>query len=443
MKICYNHINGFGKPVHQKWRGIMKKITSSFLAVPLAMSLVFTGCGSGGTQTSLNNTKQSGISETQANDKDSGTPVELTLWHETEAPIAEVIQAELDELAPRIKVNVVRKDQMKDTLKLMSTTKGNDGPDLIWAPHDSVGELASIGVFEPLDEWIGDKMDQFLPVTQGAGKFKEKVYQIPVCYETYIMLYNKQLLKEAPKNTDELLAMMKEKAKDGNYGCVWQHSTAYYAGAFVNGFGGFLIDENAQVGVSKNETLEGPTYQNEFVKYMPLDGEWNTVTTLFNEGKAAATFNGPWIIADAKKNGIDLGFAPLPVISKNNKPLKPFVGVQGVMMNAGSQNKEAASEVIQFLLNKDLGETLALKVGSAPAHKDAYSNGEIADNELISVIKETANNGVIMPNIPEMGVVWGPTEMALSVINKSEGADYKKALEDAQKQIETSILDMH
>ncbi len=421
----------------------MKKIVSSILTLMLATPLIFTGCNGGETKETAQEKSQVEVSEQKNTDTKSSEPVELTLWHETEESISQILQGELDKLAPEIKVNVVRKDQMKDTLKLMSTSKSGDGPDLIWAAHNDVGEFAMIGVSAPLDEWIGDSINNFLPVTQDAGRYKDQIYQVPVCYETFITLYNKDLLEQAPKNTDELLTIMKDKAKDGNYGCVWQHSTAYYAGAFINGFGGFLIDENAQVGLSKEETLEALTYQNEFVKYMPIDGEWNTVTTLFNEGKSALTFNGPWIIGDAKKNGINLGFAPLPVISKNNQPLKPFVGIQGIMMNAQTQNKEAAGKVIQFLLNKDLGEKLALEVGSAPAHKEAYNNSEISQNELISVIKETASHGVIMPNIPEMGVVWGPTETALSAINKSEGADFKKALEEAQKQIESGIALMN
>lgn len=424
----------------------MKKYFSVILAAMLGTTLIFSGCSKDeGKETAKQSSQaeQTKKSEAQTEKAEKSEPVELTLWHEAEAPIAETLQQELDKLAPEIKVNVVRKDQMRDALKLISINNGNDGPDLVWAPQDYVGEFATIGAFEPLDSLVGTGIDNFLPVTQNAGKFKGKIYQVPVCYETCITLYNKKLIDHAPKTTDELLAMMKEKTKDGKYGCVWQHSTAYYAGAFINAFGGSIIDEKGQIGLNKPETLDALTYQREFIKYMPIDGEWNTVSALFSDGNAAATLNGPWMIGSAKANGIDLGFAPLPVISKNNQPLKPFVGVQGVMMNTYTKNKAAASKVIQFLLNKDLGETLALKVGAAPAHKEAYNNNEIANNELISVIKEAASNGVVMPNIPEMGVVWGTTETALAAINKSEGVDFKKALDEAQKEIETSIKDMN
>lgn len=407
----------------------MKKNFIKFLTFTISTTLVLTGCSS---------TK----SVQTAGNENSGKPVELTLWHETEAPIADALKEELKKLEPNIKVNVVRKEKMADALKLASNNGGSGGPDLIWSPHDKIGNLAAIKAIQPIDDIVGDNIKNFLPIAQNAVKFQDKVYEVPVYYETVIMLYNKKLLSTVPKNTDELLTMMKEKTKDGNYGLVEQHSTAYYAAAWINGFGGYLINEKGEPGLNKQETIDALTYHKEFVQYMPKDGEWNTVSTLFNEGKAAATFNGPWIIADAKAKGIDLGFAQLPIISKNGKPLKPFAGVQGLMMSANTKNKEAAAKVIKLLLNKDLGEALALKTGAAPAHKDAYNNTEIANNDLIKAIKETAENAVPMPNIPETDVIWDTSETALAAINKKDGTDIKAALDTAQKNTLTKIQDM-
>ena len=62
---------------------------------------------------------------------------------------------------------------------------------------------------------------------------------------------------------------------------------------------------------------------------MPADGEYNTVTTLFTEGKAASTIGGPWLVPGIKEAGIDLGIAPMPVLP-NGTSLTPFSGVQGV-----------------------------------------------------------------------------------------------------------------
>jgi arabinogalactan oligomer/maltooligosaccharide transport system substrate-binding protein len=46
-----------------------------------------------------------------------------------------------------------------------------------------------------------------------------------------------------------------------------------------------------------------------------------------------------------------------------------------------------------------------------------------------------------MPNVPEMSVMWGPTESLLAAVNKS-GQDIKEAAQEYQKQAETAIKDM-
>lgn len=77
------------------------------------------------------------------------------------------------------------------------------------------------------------------------------------------------------------------------------------------------------------QTVEAMEYHKQFVSYMPADGEYNTVTTLFTEGKAASTIGGPWLVPGIKEAGIDLGIAPMPVLP-NGTSLTPFSGVQGV-----------------------------------------------------------------------------------------------------------------
>ena len=74
-----------------------------------------------------------------------------------------------------------------------------------------------------------------------------------------------------------------------SYVFVEQHSTSYNAAAWIQGFGGYLINENREPGLNLPQTVEAMEYHKQFVSYMPADGEYNTVTTLFTEGKAAST----------------------------------------------------------------------------------------------------------------------------------------------------------
>lgn len=372
---------------------------------------------------------------------DEDAPVHLVMWHEAEESVAAVLRDELKKLEPAIVVEVVRKENSTGALKLAAGDP-RTAPDLYFGPHDKIGLFALIGLLEPVDQVLSpDEWDRFISMTTEAGTFQGKKYQMPIFFETLLLIYNKKLLDVPPSTTDELLAMMKEKTKDGMFGYVEQHSTAYFMAAWLHPFGGYIINENSEPGLNHPGTVEAVTYHKQFVEYMPADGEWNTVITLFNEGKAGATLNGPWIIGSAREQGISLGFAPPPMVTPAGKPMSPYAGVQGVVMISTTEHKEAVYKVLRLLAEKNAGEKMALAVGSAPAHKDAYNNPEVAGDELIRVMREAGEQAVPMPNVPEMDVMWSTSENAFVAINKNN-ADIIKTLEKEQKNALQSIADM-
>lgn len=411
---------------------------SRIIAVLLVVILAMTGCSSKDKEKETGEVKNEASEGNKVEDEKESEPVTLTLWHETEDSIVQVLKEQLAKLEPEIKVNIVRREKLTDALKVVAGD-ADSAPDLVWYAHDGIGMFAEMGVFEPIDDYVdADEYNKFIPLTIEAGTYKDKHYQVPAYYETLLFMYNKDLLDSAPSNTDELLKIMEEKTADGNYGFVEQHSTAYYASAWIHAFGGFIINENGEPGLNSQNMIDAIDYHKQFVKYMPTDGEWNTVTTLFLEGKAASIVNGPWFVGSVKEAGIDLGVAPLPVVSENGKVLQPYSGVQGVSLVSTCKNKEAAKTVLNFLSQKDFSEALSLKNGAAPAHTEAYENPEIQKNEIIMTLKECAENAVPMPNIPQMGVMWSSTENALAAINKS-GADAKTTLDAAQKEALSQI----
>ena len=72
---------------------------------------------------------------------------------------------------------------------------------------------------------------------------------------------------------------MKNETTADQYVFVEQHSTSYNAAAWIQGFGGYLINENREPGLNLPQTVEAMEYHKQFVSYMPADGEYNTVTT--------------------------------------------------------------------------------------------------------------------------------------------------------------------
>ena len=89
----------------------------------------------------------------------------------------------------------------------------------------------------------------------------------------------------------------------GTYAVVNQHSTAYNVSPFINGFGGYILDEEGQPRAQRSPRPSKAVEYNKKFAALQADGDYNTVTTLFNEGKAAAIIGGPWLVSGIRDCG--------------------------------------------------------------------------------------------------------------------------------------------
>lgn len=372
----------------------------------------------------------------------------VVIWHDGDEgimdTIASCVNKELKE--ENIQVTFEKKSGLTDQLQLYGNDEAN-GPDLYFYAHDSLGMLAEMGILAPVTDVISESDEaDMLPMTLEAGTYKGAQYMLPVYFETLLFMYNKDLWEgEVPDTTDELLSYMEQHTDTaaGTYAVVNQHSTAYNVAPFINGFGGYIINQEAKPGLDLTETKEAITYNQKFAA-LQADGDYNTITTLFNDGKAAAIIGGPWLVTGIKEAGIDLGIKPLSEFTlPNGEKLAPYSGVQGVgvMKYAAENRKEILAKVLKALAGEQVGIDLAVNANCAPANEKSYEDGQVAANEMISAMEATAETAQPMPNIPQMSVMWGPAESLLAAVNKS-GEDVNKAAEQYQKEAESAIADM-
>ncbi|HIS33195.1 MAG TPA: extracellular solute-binding protein [Candidatus Limivivens intestinipullorum] len=386
----------------------------------------------------------SGYSETVQAEE----PAEISIWHDGDEAIMQVIQEQVNEelSGDSITVNFEKKSGLTDQLKLYGNDAAN-GPDMYLYAHDSLGTFAEMGMLSPITEVVSEDVYQdMLPMTLEAGQYKGEQYLLPVYYETLLFMYNKDLWEGGiPDTTEGLYEYMTAHTdtEAGTYALVNQHSTAYNVAPVINGFGGYIIDENAAPGLNEEKTKEAIAYNKKFAE-LEADGDYNTITTLFNEGKAAAIIGGPWLISGIREAGINLGIKSLAEFElPNGSTLMPYSGVQGigVMKHAAEEKKDALEKVFTALCDPAVGIALAEQSNCAPANQISYEDETVAGNEMIAAMKSTAEVAVPMPNIPEMSVMWGPAESLLAAVNKS-GEDLDSAADQYQKAAETAIADM-
>lgn len=372
-------------------------------------------------------------------------PVTITIWHDKEDEVAAALQAELDQLAPDIVVNLERKDGLTDSLKMVGNDP-NSAPDMYFFAHDKIGVYAEMGILAPITDFIDEEtLNQYLPMTIEAATYKGEVYQLPLYFETLLYMYNRLYMSddEVPQTTEELYSYMQETTQGGHYGFVEQHSTAYYAAGWLHAFDGYILNDEGEPGLNDANTIRALEYHKKFVELMPTEGEYATVNTLFREGKAHSTIGGPWLVPTAREAGIDLGIAPMPTVDETGKQIAPYSGVQGihVLKVAAERKHDAIAKVLEVLTGDQVGIAIAQASGCAPAKESCYDDETVSQDDMVMAMYETAQNAVPMPNVPEMDVMWTVTESLLVQVNMS-GADVQTSADEAQQQALDLIAQM-
>lgn len=405
----------------------MKRIIAVLLSIAMMTSLLC-GCGAQG-QSPTEDEKNT-----------------IVIWHDKEEAVAEALSEELQELVPDVTVQLEYKSNLTEALKMV----GNDpkaAPDMYFFAHDKIGVYAEMGILAPVTDLIDRQTLEsvYVPTTLEAATYQGEIYQLPVYFETLLFMYNRLYMadEDVPATTEQLYAYMEEKTRGGHYGFVEQHSTAYYSAGWIHGFGGYIMDENGNVGLNLPETIAALEYHKKFVELMPGESEYATVNTLFQEGKAHATIGGPWLVSAARAKGMDLGIAAMPTVDESGIPISPYMGVQGVqILKYAAENKtEAVRKVLNALMQPAVGVTLAKVSGCAPAVEVCYENEEVTSDDVVMAMRTTAENTIPMPNRPEMDIMWTVAADLLVNINMS-GQDINASCAEAQQTAEELIRKM-
>ncbi|WP_346919424.1 extracellular solute-binding protein [Lacrimispora sp.] len=404
------------------------------LCIVMAVS-IFTGCS---------RSSQS-VAAKQKNKEALNT---IRIWHDGDKALIQLMENYLNEalIDDGITVKFEQKSGLTDQIKLYGNDEVN-GPDMYMYAHDSLGMFVEMGALAPLTDVIDKNVyADMLPMTLKAGSYKNDQYLMPVYFETLLFIYNKDLWEgEVPSATEDLYSYMKSHtdAAAGTYALVNQHSTAYNVAPIINGFGGFILNEQAEPGLNNRKTKAAIEYNKKFAQ-LEADGDYNTVNALFKDGKAAAIIGGPWLISGVKEAKINYGIKSLCDFKlPNGNTLIPYSGVQGigVMKHAARSKKDAVEKVLNEIANPQLGIDLAQNSGCAPSNQKSYNTESVANDEMIAAMRRTADIAQPMPNIPQMSVMWGPAESLLAAVNKS-GKELDAAADDYQKEAETAIADM-
>lgn len=338
--------------------------------------------------------------------------------------------------------------------KFLTAAQAGEGPDIIVGAHDWVGELVINGLLEPIP-MSAIELDKFADSAIQAFSYEGKLYGVPYATEAVALFYNRDYIsdEEVPTNIDEIKALAKEFTTDETVGFAVTANDFYHVYGFITGFGGYVFGYDPRTGYNVNDlglNNEGAIKAGYLLKsffdegIMPQGMNYNIMDSMFMDGLAAMIINGPWAVKNYLDAGIDFGVVPLTKIEvEPGKTMKPFVGVQGLMINSRSQNKAFAMEfVINYLATAEGVYQFYIADPRLPARLDVSQiieeQGGPVPAEIVAAFTESAAGGEPMPNIPEMQSVWQPMADALNnIINGVQTPE--AALNDAVSKIKAAL----
>ncbi|WP_191562353.1 extracellular solute-binding protein [Metabacillus idriensis] len=385
--------------------------------------------------------------------EDAAKPEKLVVWEDKDkSKWLEKVAADFEK-EHGIKVEVKEVEmatKMRDQLRLDGPA--GTGPDIVTLPHDQIGQIAIEGHLAELK--VDEKVTKlFSESSISAQTYDGKLYGLPKSSETPILIYNKDLLSEAPKTMDELHKFASDFTEDGKYGFLALWDNYYFAHGIIGGMGGYVFKDNdgtldpKDLGLNNEGAVKGTEYIQKWYdeKLFPngIIGEngGSALDGLFNEGKVAAVMNGPWAFQPYKDAGINIGMTALPTLP-NGEKVKTFMGVKGYHVSAYSENQEWATKLVEFMTTDENSKYRFEQTSEVPTNIALLEDPAIADNEGAKAVAEQSQYAVPMPNIPEMGEVWAPMADALQTVVTGK-QEPKAAVDGAVKQIEQNIEANH
>ncbi|NOK19096.1 extracellular solute-binding protein [Corallococcus carmarthensis] len=374
---------------------------------------------------------------------------ELVLWHayraEEKAALEKVVAEYNKANEGKVKVTTLAVPYDAYADKISATVPRGKGPDLFIFAQDRLGGWIEAGnTVEPIDFFLDDATKKrFIPTTMEAMTYRGTAYGLPLNYKVITLIYNKKLVPTPPKTSGEMVTMAKKltDAKAGRFGLAYAYNDFYYHAAVMNGFGGGVFDaKNAPTmnSPANVKSVEQVLKWKNKDGILPAEPSSALITSLFNEGKAAMVFSGPWFLGEVDKS-VEYGLARLPTLDENKgTPMKPWMTVEGVYVAAPSKNKEAAYDFAKFLTDAGPAKTLALEGRQSPANQSVYQDAKVAADPLLKAMKDQVDVAVPMPNLPEMSMVWTPATSAMNTVFKNT-ATPKAALDGAQKSVAKDV----
>lgn len=272
-----------------------------------------------------------------------------------------------------------------------------------------------------------------------ASAYDGITYGYPLGAETYLLFYNKDILKKPLTTWEEIISYARDwnVSNENKFALAWAVDDPYYAYMFLDSFGAPLFgpdgDNPKLHNLNTPQAIAGMKY---FQKLRSLvldvsatDASRDFCHASFSSGASPMIITGSWKINEFKKNGMNFGVATLPKFPEQSKPATSFSGVRLAFVSSYSEHPEEAMQFAKFITSKEMLQKRFEITDQIPPRTDI----EINDEYSKAVVAQLQYSKP-MPTIIQLGKFWQCMGPALSGI--WNGDDVVKTMNIAAMTIE-------
>ncbi len=304
---------------------------------------------------------------------------------------------------PNIKVEVT--NVSLSTPNFETDAASHKAPNVYYDSSNDEGLLYAGGFIVNLKNYISNAsyFNQFTSGTVAAESSGNAMFGLPVNENSILMYYNKKFFPNGiANNTNALISQLQAINKTGVWGIAYGMGAdyGYRFAAWLPGFGTYIFAGKTTGAVTLNNSAMINAlefwYNLTYVDHInaPLGsgsgvaGAGGLEGSLFESGKAAVIFDGPWdLVPYVKALGSNLGTAPLPQLSSTGLYFAPLIGSEGIAVSSTAASGATAAQLnastifAQFLASPQVELLMYNGTGDLPSDSAAL-NSLISDANI-------------------------------------------------------------
>ncbi|MDR0449792.1 MAG: ABC transporter substrate-binding protein [Treponema sp.] len=386
--------------------------------------------------------------------------------------ILESIADAYNATGPEVEVQFVQVPGSEtDVTSLMTAVRGGTGPDVYMLDRFTVAQRASDGLLEDLTDDLAELdpnlKDKYLAFAWDEDQYRGRTYGLPFDTDTRGLFYNKQMLRDAGVDPEELdrkngpitLARLQEIARkidtkdaQGNYtkaGFIpqveqgWHYTWGFlFGGEFADIPGGkvtpthpgvvagfqYLYDYNREMGVQQVQTF--------ISSYIPPNNPPQQHP--FITGRLAMMITGDWFLNTMRTYAPDVEYdiTYIPTVNKGDPPTT-WAGGWTFVVPAGSKRKEAAVRFIHWACGAGGQRIYTKDSGHCPTLL-SISSDESIFTEKQSYFREALFFTKSRPPLPVGALYWDALSTAQDMVVQNVKTPLE-ALQQAEQQTQSQL----